>query len=292
MQGVFLMNPSVFDIRFEGVIVFAMGDGLLRNELASHLFFDEPSGQWRGWTTAFSALGTKSNKEEKAILAVTSDRILAAAFPSCVPDRSDCRGNTRIRTASTTPGLENSDCYFPNVPESIGPEMWESEHWDRGYQRLAGPVEMDSTGTLIQKIGQSRYVFFGSADRKVYIRSYPELKPVGELNLHRPPWNDATATRIWPNIIPLPDGYPAHYIALMTEPETELLMEAPGGLVKARALCRNGKPVRIIIAGSDLPDRFPCVWGSLQLGTPWPKQGDGSSSSFLSWLIAAAADSP
>ena len=95
--------------------------------------------------------------------------------------------------------------------------MWQSEHWDRDFQRLAGPVEMDSTGTLIQKIGQSRYVFFGSADRKIYIRSYPDLEPVGELNLHRPPWNETTGTRIWPNVIPLPDGYPARYIALMMD---------------------------------------------------------------------------
>ena len=44
LQGVFSMNPSVFDLRFEGIIVFDMGDGLWRNELASHLFYDEPSG--------------------------------------------------------------------------------------------------------------------------------------------------------------------------------------------------------------------------------------------------------
>ncbi len=36
-------------------------------------------------------------------------------------------------------------------------------------------------------------------------------------------------------------------IVPMTEPETELIMEAPGGLVKARALCRNGKAERITI---------------------------------------------
>jgi proline racemase len=33
----------------------------------------------------------------------------------------------------------------------------------------------------------------------------------------------------------------------MTEPETELIMEAPGGLVKARAACRNGRAERITI---------------------------------------------
>lgn len=36
-------------------------------------------------------------------------------------------------------------------------------------------------------------------------------------------------------------------IVPMTEPETELLMEAPGGLVKVRAFCRNGKAERITV---------------------------------------------
>ncbi len=36
-------------------------------------------------------------------------------------------------------------------------------------------------------------------------------------------------------------------IVPMNEPETELVIEAPGGLVKARALCRNGKVERVTI---------------------------------------------
>ena len=95
--------------------------------------------------------------------------------------------------------------------------MWESDDWNRGYQRIAGPVEMDSTGTMIQEIGGKRYAIFGSADRKVYIRNYPDLTAAGELNVELPPWNDKSGTRIWPNVIPLPDGYPAPYIALMMD---------------------------------------------------------------------------
>ena len=68
--------------------------------------------------------------------------------------------------------------------------MWESDAWDHGYTRISGPVEMDSTGTSIAKIGSKRYAMFGSADRKVYVRTYPGLEPAGELNLHLPPWND------------------------------------------------------------------------------------------------------
>jgi hypothetical protein len=217
MQGVFSLNPSVFDLRFEGIIVFDMGDGLWRNELASHLFFDESSKQWRGWTTGFSALGTTATKEEKAILAIWSDRDPRRGFSIM-----------KARPIGLTGQHEDPHGVYDSeagkwrllLAEKAGKfraGMWESDHWDRGYRRLAGPVEMDSTGTLIQRVGNSRYVFFGSADRKVYIRSYPDLQPVGELNMHLPPWDDKTGTRIWPNIIPLPDGYPASYIALMMD---------------------------------------------------------------------------
>lgn len=217
MQGVFSLNPSVFDVRFEGIIVFDMGDGLWRNELASHLFYDEISKQWRGWTTGFSALGTKAKKEDKAILAVWSDRdprkgfsVMKASPVGMVGQHEDPHGVYDAEARKWRLLLsEKAGKYRAG--------MWESDTWDSGYKRLAGPVDMDSTGTLIQKVGQSRYVFFGSADRKVYIRTYPHLEPVDELQMHLPPWNDKTGTRIWPNIIPLPEGYPVPYIALMMD---------------------------------------------------------------------------
>ncbi|MCS7466933.1 hypothetical protein NZK35_09775 [Stieleria sp. ICT_E10.1] len=217
LQGVFSLNPSVFDLRFEGIIVFDMGDGLWRNELASHLFFDEPSGQWRGWTTGFSALGTTSQKEEKAILAVWSDRDPRQGFSIMHARPIGLQGEHEDPHGVYDSQADKWRLLLSERAGKYRAGMWESDQWDRGYQRLAGPVEMDSTGTLIQKVGKSRYVFFGSADRKVYIRSYPDLKPVGELNMHLPPWNENTGTRIWPNIIPLPDGYPAPYIALMMD---------------------------------------------------------------------------
>lgn len=217
LQGVFSMNPSVFDLRFEGIIVFDMGDGLWRNELASHLFYDEPSGQWRGWTTGFSALGTTSQKEEKAILAVWSDRDPRQGLSIMHARPIGLQGQHEDPHGVYDSKAKKWRLLLSERAGKYRAGMWESDNWDRSYQRLAGPVEMDSTGTLIQTIGKSRYVFFGSADRKVYIRSYPELKPVGELKMRLPPWNENTGTRIWPNIIPLPTGYPAPYIALMMD---------------------------------------------------------------------------
>ena len=217
LQGVFSLNPSVFDLRFDGIIVFDMDDGLLRNELASHLFRDSKSGEWRGWTTGFSAYGGAGGAGEKTILAVSSVRDPRRGFsimkarpigldgahedPHGIYDRE--AGKWRLLLC------EHGKMYRAG--------MWESDHWDRGFSRLAGPVEMDSTGTMIQKFGKRRFALFGSADRKIYIRTYPDLEPAGELNVFLPPWHDKTGTRIWPNVIPLPDGYPAPYIALMMD---------------------------------------------------------------------------
>ncbi|MEX1115528.1 MAG: hypothetical protein WEB53_09775, partial [Akkermansiaceae bacterium] len=218
MQGVFSMNPSVFDLKFEGIIVFDMGDGMLRNELASHLFYDDASKEWRGWTVGFSAYGKDAQGAQKAVLAVSS--------------KQDPRKGFSIMHAKPV-GLPSGMHEDPHgvydadagkwrmlLAEHAGKfraSMWESDKWDQGYTRIAGPVDMDSTGTSIQKIGSKRYAMFGSADRKVYVRSYPGLEPAGELNIHLPPWDDQSGTRIWPNVLPLPDGYPARYIALMMD---------------------------------------------------------------------------
>ncbi len=217
-QGIFSMNPSVFDIKFEGIIVFDMGDGMLRNELASHLFYDEASKEWRGWTVGFSAYGNDAQGAHKAVLAVSSTRDPRKGFSIM-----------RAKPVGLPPGMHEDPHGIYDaeagkwrmlVAEHAGKfraSMWESDAWDHGYTRLSGPVEMDSTGTSIAKIGSKRYAMFGSADRKVYVRAYPGLEPAGELNLHLPPWDDDHGTRIWPNVIPLPEGYPAPYIALMMD---------------------------------------------------------------------------
>lgn len=216
MQGVFSLNPSVFDLRFEGIIVFDMNDGLLRNDLASHLFRDSKSGEWRGWTTGFSALGG-TGAVEKAILAISSAKdprrgfsVMKARPIGIVGAHEDPHGIFDKEAGKWRMLLcEHGKKYRAAI--------WESDHWDRGYTRLAGPVEMDSTGTMIQKFGNKRYALFGSADRKIYIRTYPDLEPAGELKVDLPPWNEKNGTRIWPNVIPLPEGYPAPYIALMMD---------------------------------------------------------------------------
>ena len=217
LQGVFSLNPSVFDIRFEGIIVFDMDDGLLRNDLASHLFRDSKSGAWRGWTTGFSALGGAGRTEEKAILAISSVRDPRRGFSIMKAHPVGLTGAHEDPHGVYDKEAGKWRLLLCEHGKKYRAGMWESDHWDRGFTRLAGPVEMDSTGTMIQKFGNKRFALFGSADRKIYIRTYPNLEPAGELKVDLPPWNDQNGTRIWPNVIPLPEGYPAPYISLMMD---------------------------------------------------------------------------
>ncbi len=214
VQGVFSLDPGIFDLRFEGVIVFDRGDGLLRNELASHLFLDRQSGEWRGWTVAFSAFGDPLKKEQKEILAVRSTKdprrgfsTMTAAPMGLVGDYEDPHGI--FDKASNTWRIllcQNVNGYKAAV--------FESGRWDGDYKRIAGPVAADSTGTTIQKVDGVRYAFFGSADRSFHVCSFPELKPLGKLDLDLPPWEENGNGRVWPNLIPLPEGNPAPYLLL------------------------------------------------------------------------------
>jgi len=217
LQGVYSLNPSVFDIQFKGIILYDRSDGLLRNDLASNIFYDRNDKQWRGFTTGFSAYGDPEKKEKKEIWSVESSKeslqgisIMHAKATGLIGDYEDpqCIYDTEAKKWRMLL-CENHKGYKAVIRES--------DSWDGKYELISGPVKVNSTGTQIQKIGQKRYALFGSSDRKVYIYSYPDLKPVGELKMHRPPWNDKTGTRIWPNVIPLPEGYPAPYIALMMD---------------------------------------------------------------------------
>jgi hypothetical protein len=216
IQGVFSMDPTVFDLKLEGIIVFDRDDGLLRNEIASHLFYDRKHEIWRGLTTGFSAYANP-DKEKKQLLAIESKRdprfgfsIMNAVPFGMVGDIED----PHILFDSEAKKWRMLTCENNNGYKAI---ILESDFWNHGYERIAGPVIHNSTGTSIQKIGDKRYCFSGSSDRKIFIYSYPDLNELGSLKMDLPPWDEKSGTRVWPNIVQLPDGYPFRYVALMMD---------------------------------------------------------------------------
>ena len=216
IQGVFSMNPSVFDIKLEGVILFDRGDGLLRNEVASHLIFDRNDNLWKGLTTGFSAYANPE-LEKKQLLAIQSNRdprfgfsIMEAKTFGVVGDIED----PHILYDEEAKKWRMLTCVNEGGYKAI---IMEAEEWDRGYVKIAGPVAHNSTGTSIQKIGNERYCFSGSSEREIFIYTYPDLKEAGTLKMDLPPWDQASGTRVWPNVVQLPDGYPFSYVALMMD---------------------------------------------------------------------------
>ena len=216
IQGVFSMNPSVFDLKLEGIIVFDRNDGILRNEVASHIFYDRTAHRWRGLTTGFSAYANPE-QEKKQLLAIESQRdprfgfsVMKAVPFGMVGDIED----PHVLYDSTAQKWSMLTCENQNGYKAI---VLESDSWNKGYTRIAGPVSHNSTGTSIQRIGDTRYCFSGSSEREIFIYTYPDLKPAGTLKMDLPPWDATAGTRVWPNVVQLPEGYPFRYVALMMD---------------------------------------------------------------------------
>ncbi len=158
IQGVFSMNPTVFDLKFEGVIVFDRNDGILRNEIASHIFYDRNVKSWRGLTTGFSAYANP-DREKKQLLAVESVRDPRFGFSvmdtkpfGIVGDIED----PHILYDSDAEKWRILTCENNNGYKAV---LLESNNWNKNYTRIAGPVKHNSTGTSIQKIDDQYYCF-------------------------------------------------------------------------------------------------------------------------------------
>ena len=226
IQGVFSMNPTLFDLKLEGIILFDRDDGLLRNEIASHLFYDRKNKIWCGLTTGFSSYANPG-KEKKQLLAIESKSdprfgfsIMKAIPFGMVGDIED----PHILYDSEAGKWRILACINQNGYKAI---MLESDYWNKDYKTIAGPVEHNSTGTSIQRIGDKLYCFSGSSERKIFIYSYPELNEAGSLMMDLPPWDETSGTRVWPNIVQLPEGYPFRYVALMMDRYNYPGMEGP-----------------------------------------------------------------
>lgn len=216
LQGVFSLSPAAFDLKLEGIIVFDREDGLLRNEISSHLFYDDEAKVWRGFTTGFS-FAANPQQEQKQIWFIESKvdprfgfSIMKAKATNMIGDIED----SHVIYDADVKKWRLLTCENRGGYKAV---LLESDQWNGVYKRIAGPVQANSTGTSLQQIGDSWYCFSGSSERKIFIYSYPELHPVGTLQMDLPPWDEKSGTRVWPNIVQLPDGYATKYVALMMD---------------------------------------------------------------------------
>lgn len=242
-QAVGSFDPSRFDVRLEGVILFDLGDGKLRNDLAAHLFYDDVAEEWRAYVSNFST-GTDGLKGR-------AEGGLNVAWSKICP----LHGLRVMRAASLGLSGMNEDpsvtwdpdarkwrllvSAFPRAtdkPRCIRAMMLESDDWKGPFVPLTDRVSHDSTGTTIQLMSGRRYCFSGSAERRLFVYSYPDLRELGSLGVDLPPWNETCANgRVWPCFGELPEGYPYRYVLLTMDRANYPGMPTPnwtyGGLI-------------------------------------------------------------
>lgn len=205
-------------VRFEGVILYDYGDGLFRNDLAPHIFFDDVAGEWRGWACNFSTgsdkLGGRAKGGVNAVWSKTSPlhglSIMRAKSIGLLGMHED-------PCAVWDPEAGKWRMFVCRFVKGIKGVMMESDRWDGGYVDVAGPVARDSTGTTIAWAGGTRYCLSGSSDRAYYVYSYPGLRMLGSIRMEPTPWGTASGHphgRGWPALAELPDGYPHRFILL------------------------------------------------------------------------------
>ncbi len=208
--GVMSFNPDKCDFRLEGVVLFDYGDGLLRNDLAADLFYDDVAKEWRAYVSNFSTGSDSLGGRAKGGVNV--------AWSKACP----LRGVSVMRAKSL--GLdgmnEDPDGYWDAeagkwrllvsefTAKGIRASLLESENWDGPFCRIAGPVAEDSTQTTLEVVDGRLRALAGSADRALYIYDYPTLGKVGKLDVSRPTWEISSSGngRSWPAYAELANG--------------------------------------------------------------------------------------
>lgn len=217
VQGVLSLDPSVFDIRFEGMIVFDHGDGILRNDYASHVFYDRNQKEWRAYACDFGGTAYKELRSGTGLVIGTSWKSPLKGFSIMKARRIE---------ADHVDGHNEDPCIFYDknvkkwrlltsafVKGSITSRTFESDTWDGKFTPVAPPITMNSTGTSFQKIGNQYYSFMGGLGN-LRVHSYPGLELMGELKLDLQPHWPKPAARVWASIVPLPAGFPYRYVLL------------------------------------------------------------------------------
>lgn len=207
-------------VRFEGVILYDYGDGLLRNDQAPHLFYDDETGEWRGWVCNFST-GTAalSKRADGGVNAVWSRKSPLHGLSVMKAKPLGLSGMNEDPCGVWDASAKKWRMFLCSFGEGdIRAQMLESDRWDGGYAKITERVAENSTGTTITWLGSRRYCLSGSSDRAYYVYSYPDLKKLGSLDMTPTPWGEAKGGphgRGWPALAELPGGSP-HKCILLT----------------------------------------------------------------------------
>lgn len=220
-QGVFSLDPSVFDLRFEGVIAFDFDDGLLRNAVASHLFYDRSAAEWRAFSSDFGGSSNREGRAESQLFRARSTKDPRRGFSVM---RAVLIPNTQLAGRHEDPSifydaaagkwrLLTSTFTQVNGKGNITASLHEADTWDGAFTTITPPIGANATGTTLSRIGGTVYALMGGHGN-LRAHAYPSLKELGEISMDFQPHWPKPAGRVWAGIVPLPEGYPHRYVLL------------------------------------------------------------------------------
>ncbi|MEO8243336.1 MAG: proline racemase family protein [bacterium] len=156
------------------------------------------------------------------------------------------RSNLTIHIISAHAEGEVGDVIVGGVAPPPGGSIWEQSRWIARDGRLRNFVLNEPRGGVFRHVNLLVPPKHPDADAAFIIMEPEDTPPMSGSNA------------ICVATVLLDSG-----ILPMTEPVTELLLEAPGGLVKVRAECRNGKAERIFV--QNLPSFAASLGVSLEV---------------------------
>ena len=223
-QGIMSIDPHhPNDLRLEGTLFFDYGDGLIRNDTSSDLFYDDVAGEWRAYVSNFStgigSSGTGKREPGGVNIARCKTNPLHGANVMKVT-RLGLSGMNEDPDGIWDAEAGKWRLLLSEFSKGIRASMWESEKWNGPFTRIAGPVSHDSTGTTIFPMDGKRYVLSGSSERACYVYSYPDLQMLGKLKFDTPPWpttgKGGPHGRVWPAVAEFTrNGKPAYLMVTM-----------------------------------------------------------------------------
>lgn len=214
-------------VRFEGVIAFDYGDGLIRNDLAAHLFYDEEADEWRGWSSNFSTGSDGlSGRAPGGLNAVWSKTSPLHGFNVMHAQSLGLTGMNEDPCGVWDADAKKWRLLVSEFAEKdIRASLLESDDWKGPFTRLAGPVPENATGTTLVSICGTRYALAGSSQGFFRVFTYPTLERIGALHLDPEPWGQTPLetpwgvrttknARDWPSVVELPEDCPHRYLLL------------------------------------------------------------------------------
>jgi len=214
-------------VRFEGVIGFDYGDGLVRNDLAAHVFYDEEAGEWRGWSSNFSTGSDGlSGRATGGINAIWSKTSPLHGFSVMRARSLGLSGMNEDPCGIYDEAAKKWRLFVSAFTEGdIRASLLESEDWKGPFVRIAGPVPENATGTTLLTMNGVRYGLAGSSHGHFRVYAYPHLERVGKLRLDPEPWGATPLAtpwgvrttknaRDWPSVVESPEGCPHRYLML------------------------------------------------------------------------------